>query len=98
MKTSVFNILSLSTFLFVSSASAHEWYAPDCCSGSDCAPVEDGGVKETASGYVLPNGEAIPFGDPRLRPSHDYQYHWCHAQNPIGFQKTYCLYIPGRGT
>lgn len=88
----VFGVLSAST------ASGHDWYAPDCCSGQDCKPVEDGRVKETSAGYVLPNGETIPHGDSRLRASRDWQFHWCHAQNPIGFQKTYCLYIPGRGT
>lgn len=90
--------LAALTLLFLtSSASAHSFYELECCHDKDCAPVEDGGVKETPSGYVLPDGSTIPYGDKRIRFSPDSRFHWCHGQPVMGQVSTICLYIPGRG-
>lgn len=72
-------------------ALAHSWYDSACCSDNDCAP--EANVKETAWGYLLPNGETMPYKDKRILTSVDKDFHWCHVGS-----NTYCLYVPGRGT
>lgn len=72
----------------VSIANAHSWYDPACCSDNDCAP--DNRVKEVRGGFRVPTGEVVPYGDKRIRPSLDKQFHWCHFQT-----HTYCVYVPG---
>jgi len=82
--------LTLAALLATSAAAhSHSWYEPSCCSGYDCAPVDD--VRMTRSGwYVESTGETIPYGDDRERPSRDGQFHRCA---PPG-EKTRCLYVP----
>jgi hypothetical protein len=79
-------------------AHAHSWYDSDCCSNTDCAPIDDAYIAETNTGYVVPSGELIKYGDSRVRQSLDGGWHWCHAVPVNNWIKTYCLYVPPRGT
>lgn len=88
----IFVMLIAGITLLPTSAKAHSWYDKECCSGDDCAPVADGGIKEGPGGYTLPDGNLLPYGDKRIRQSVDHQFHWCHIN-----AATYCLYVPGRG-
>lgn len=85
-------LLSLALSSITSSSLAHDWYDKECCSGSDCSPVVADTVREGPSGYTLPDGNLLPYGDKRIRQSVDDRFHWCHVN-----AATYCLYVPGRG-
>lgn len=81
---------------------AHEapagWsYPVSCCSGLDCRPVPPAFVEERAGGVTLmPSGERIAEGDPRLKDSPDGEFHWCTvAGSDTG--RTLCLFRPHRG-
>jgi hypothetical protein len=84
--------------LGVSSVRAHSWYDRDCCSDTDCAPIDDTYIAETNTGYVVPSGELIKYADTRIKQSLDGGWHWCHAVPVNNWIKTYCLYVPPRGT
>lgn len=85
--------IALGLFLIATaSAWPHSWYEWHCCSDQDCAPVRDDEIQEGRSGYTVPSGELIQFGDERIKVSHDTRFHWCKTQ-----QGTLCLYVPARG-
>ena len=79
----------LAALLAPAAASAHSWYAWECCHDRDCHPIAD--VVETPQGYVVLS-ETIPHGDSRLRVSQDAEFHVCQP-NPPAIR---CLYVPGR--
>jgi hypothetical protein len=68
-------------------ARAHGWYELACCSGSDCAPVEDGVVVEKSDGIHVQGWGVIHPGDPRLRWSRDDRDHICARPG-----KLICIY------
>jgi len=71
-------------------------YDLQCCSGIDCAPIAASRVKEGPTGYTMPNGEVVLYGDRRIHESKDGSYHWCTpGGNQAGY--TICLYVPFRG-
>lgn len=72
---------------------AHAFYDPECCGGSDCAPITEKSVIEASDGYHV-EGMLVPYADPRIRLSPDDQYHLCapHYRNA----KLRCLYVPKR--
>lgn len=78
------------------SAWAHDWYAPECCSGRDCAPVPAHEVRLVATGYVVktatsPAGEAlVPFA--AARPSADERFHKCERAGVL-----VCFFAPPVG-
>lgn len=82
----------------VSYARAHSWYEFECCSDKDCEALPPESVKETNNGYLLPNGQTIPYN--MARQSRDRDYHWCRLgediRQPTG--KAYCFYAPSFGT
>jgi hypothetical protein len=91
----------------VPSASAHSWYEKQCCEDEHCEPMADGVVRETSKGFKVPSGELLPYGDSRVRQSHDMRYHWCHDQKatvtrhreiPFGPDSTICLYVPPKSS
>ena len=83
----------LALLLLAGPAMAHSWYDADCCSGTDCAPLEPDEVKALADGYHF-RGFVLPYRDPRIRVSKDPDYHWC--ENPKGYVR--CFYAPPGGT
>jgi len=95
-----------------SPAHAHSWYSAECCDDRDCAPISDEYVSITAEGYevVIPPGghplatsevrDLFRYGDPRLRPSQDGDYHGCLIVGEGVFGSATaggwlrCLYVP----
>lgn len=84
-------LAGLALLTLVQSAAAHGWYPYECCSGTDCAPVEPSSVSETPTGYVVtakpgshpmwgperpaPLTVQIPYG--RAKASPDGAWHLC---------------------
>lgn len=78
-------------------APAHEWYPPQCCSGSDCRSIEVDDIELRPEGFFIPeSGETIAYNDPRIRktqPEGAALYHRCaRGGKPDG--ETLCIYIP----
>lgn len=93
MRTAVV-ALALAALLYATKAPAHSWYEPSCCSGFDCAPVEDGVVVENPrTGAVTVLSHTLDRADPRVRLSRDDQDHVC--QSPSG--KLLCVYLKPKG-
>ena len=103
----VASIRLVASIMAVVPADAHDWYDRECCQNQQhCEPVMDGMVREISSGFIVPSGEKLSFGDSRVRPSHDTSFHWCHWQKAFpppergrtqtGFDLTFCLYVPPR--
>lgn len=79
-------------------------YDLDCCSGLDCALVEDASVTPTAEGWLIeiqpgqhpsvttePWSKFVPYTSDRIRPSGDHHFHVCvGAKTKVMF----CLYVP----
>ncbi len=63
--------------LLIGSASAHEWYDPNCCAQVHCHPVDDGVVQEKKDGVYVTGYGVLSYTDPRLRWSRDDRDHVC---------------------
>ena len=70
-------------------------YSFACCSSTDCRPVNQTTVKETATGYVVPSGEVVPYGSTKIKHSPDGEFHWC-SKGGKNDTPTICLYVPPR--
>lgn len=81
-------------FLTATSASAHDWYPWDCCSGHDCAPVERAEVLPNAELLVTSrHGTAlVPATFPK-RDSQDNRMHVCMRRSEAGMQPI-CIFLP----
>lgn len=89
-------IVAATVILFaVMHAMAHSWYEPDCCSGDDCAPVHVSDVRITNEGYELPDGFVFKYGNRRIRPSRDGDFHVCTNKKDPSIH--YCIYVPLSG-
>jgi hypothetical protein len=81
------------------SAEAHQapsgWeYPPGCCNGAknECHPAV---ILETDKGYVVVEASVlVPFGDARIKPSGDSEWHVCDTFNPNYGWSVHCVYIP----
>jgi hypothetical protein len=65
----------LLAILWMTTAVAHEWYPPACCSGGDCAPIAGTRVRAMISGYVVDGRHIIPYGE--VKTSQDGRFHAC---------------------
>lgn len=86
-------ILGLMYLLFAHDVQAHEFYSIECCNEQDCAPLPDGAVKITKTGYLW-DGELFVYGERRIKYSPDGKYHGCayrYSGNKL------CLYVPPQG-
>ncbi|MCL4712154.1 MAG: hypothetical protein KJZ73_13005 [Pseudorhodoplanes sp.] len=92
-------ILSLGVLALVAPvfALAHEWYPPDCCSGQDCAPIDDGRVTRTQAGDYLIDGRWMfpRDDDAQTRRSLSGRYHACF---PRPDERPRCLFVPPEGS
>jgi len=71
---------------------AHSFYDPECCSGTDCKPVAAEDVIETETGWKhLPTG--TEFTRDMVKPSKDNRFHVCIGVNTWDLGKPYCIYI-----
>jgi hypothetical protein len=87
--------------LWISAASAHDWYPIECCSGTDCAEVEHATYdRVSGSDNKLPilavttkHGTAlVPENFPH-RESKDGKMHACMRPGP-GDMRLICLFMP----
>lgn len=56
-------------------ALGHSWYPWECCSETDCKPLDQTQIKFSDEGWLLPNGQFIAKG--KERQSKDCSFHWC---------------------
>jgi len=88
----------MALLLMASLALAHEastgWkYDAYCCNERDCRQALPGEVQFTPRGWMI-DGEVIPEGDERIRPSGDRMIHVCKEMQPHYDRKWRCLYLP----
>lgn len=77
----VFPLVLVLCFVPVPSASAHDWYPPECCSGKDCSSVPCGELDEDGNGhvhYTTPGGTKILIPKSRVMMSQDDKCHICY--------------------
>lgn len=86
--------LAIAAAVFRTPARGHSFYAPECCSGQDCAPLPaEAVVQQVPGGWNVTRspGEApIFFTRDKMRPSPDGAWHACVGSTGTGF----CLYLP----
>jgi hypothetical protein len=79
----------------VAPASAHEWYPIECCSGYDCAPVEQTKISDVAELIVTSKHGTgvVPETMPR-RESKDHRMHVCMRPSSDGRMRVICVFLP----
>ena len=83
--------------VMASSATAHEFYAPECCNDKDCAPLPADAVSATPKGWLVkPTGEVVPYQSHKLRSAPDGQFHGCFVGGDAN-KTMLCLYVPPQG-
>lgn len=77
-------------------ARAHDWYPRECCSGQDCAPVDQREITEDGAWYVY---RGIRFAKRDSKVSPDDRYHLCYVKSQgLGSQPFIrCLWRPSPG-
>jgi hypothetical protein len=85
-------VLVGAVLFFNAPARGHSWYDAYCCSGQDCAPVDEKRVRIVTGGYLLDGKYFIPEKD--ARNSQDGDYHACFWPNPDTLR---CFYRPPMG-
>ena len=88
-------VLMLAGKVFAHDAPSGWSYSFACCASTDCRPVNQTTVKETATGYVVPSGEVVPYGSTKIKHSPDGEFHWC-SKGGKNDTPTICLYVPPR--
>lgn len=68
-----------------------DWYDLDCCSKSDCHPVETKEVDFSIDKFAQPVAtyKTLTYDKSRWRKSKDERYHACFRGDIV-----YCIYIP----
>lgn len=87
------NLIVCVSFFLCGELQAHSWYDLDCCSGNDCAPV-DNIIQNTDSVYAKTIHGIAPILDTtRQLISKDERLHACIIKMKNG-DFIRCLYIP----
>lgn len=88
-------LLLLLPLLLVTPANAHDWYPIECCSGYDCAPVEQAKLHDGSELVVTSkHGTGIvPAAMPR-RESKDHRMHVCMRPSTNGQMRVICVFLP----
>lgn len=93
-------LMFMAALAFATYVKAHSWYEPSCCSDRDCEALAPERIQITPQGYVLPNGQTVPFGQERVSPDKDY--HWCRypGTQPLvhPYNERVCFYAPSQGS
>jgi len=76
--------------LLIAKSPAHEWYAPECCSGRDCHPVDQTDLVEIDNGCWRQLSTGLKFCGSQVKPSQDRHWHVCHNADAT---VPYCAYI-----
>lgn len=92
--------------MMATAAGAHDWYPSICCSGKDCAPIDEKFITEKVDGYHvnLPAGShpmlkkqsysaVIPYSS--AKDSQDGMAHICLAYEGTS---RFCFFMPPRGS
>lgn len=84
-------------FVLVNSAIAHMaqsgWlYPAECCSGHDCAVIDEKRVRPAFAGYMVDGVHYVPMG--QVRKSPDSDYHGCFPTK----DKLGCFWAPPQGS
>jgi hypothetical protein len=88
-------LLVLVAVVLADPALSHSWYEPACCSGVDCAPVQDGLIEDRADGVHVRGYGTLSYTDARLRWSQDDRDHMCVTQDAS--HKLLCVYRRPKG-
>lgn len=70
---------------------AHAFYAPECCAGRDCHPVDCDEIRETLAGWLWQDHITFPHGT--MHVSEDGGCHVCVPKNALTGT---CIYLPPR--
>jgi len=86
-------------FLFVlmiaAPARAHDWYPIECCSGYDCAPVDQAERREGDTLIVTSkHGTGIVPAAMTRRESKDNRMHVCMRPSFDGSMRVICVFLP----
>lgn len=69
-------------------ALGHSWYPVQCCSGSDCRPIDSKRVRITSDGFMIDEWYFIPHH--QTHTSVDTRYHACWPKP----DKLRCFFAP----
>lgn len=76
-------------------AGAHDWYPIECCSGFDCAPVDQAELREGDTLVVTSkHGTGIVPAAMTRRESKDHRMHVCMRQSWDGQMRVICVFLP----
>ncbi len=76
-------------------ASAHDWYPIECCSGLDCAPVDQAEFREGNTLIVTSkHGTGIVPASMSRRESRDHRMHVCMRKSWDGEMRVICVFLP----
>lgn len=79
-------------FFLSSSAKAHDWYPPVCCSGGDCGPVDGSRITRDGVDYVIDHRWRVQRSS--TQPSPDGRFHGCW---PDKDKPPVCVFAPPDG-
>jgi len=86
--------------VWVRGIAAHEWYPPECCQGTDCAPVLSvqtlpalNSPSPPAMVVTTKHGSVVVPGEFPRRQSKDNRMHACMKQG-VTRMHLLCLFIP----
>jgi hypothetical protein len=85
----------LPTLIFSAPAGAHDWYPIECCSGYDCAPVDQAELREGDTLVVTSkHGTGIVPASMTRRESKDHRMHVCMRKSWDGQMRVICVFLP----
>jgi len=88
-------IVGLLALMIPAPASAHDWYPIECCSGYDCAPVEQAEFRggDTLIVTSKHGTGTVPAAMTR-RESKDHRMHVCMRKTWDGEMRVICVFLP----
>lgn len=88
--------LFASALMIATPASAHDWYPIECCSGYDCAPVEQAELQHGGDQLVVTSkhGTGIVPSAMTRRESKDHRMHVCMRKTWDGEMRVICVFLP----
>jgi hypothetical protein len=83
------------TLIMPAPAGAHDWYPIECCSGYDCAPVDQAELQEGDTLVVTSkHGTGIVPAAMTRRESKDHRMHVCMRKSWDGQMRVICVFLP----
>lgn len=78
--------------ILVTTALPHSFYPVECCSGFDCAAIDEKRVSPAVGGYMVDSIHFVPQSEVRQSP--DGEFHACFPTP----QKLRCFWAPPQGS